>query len=90
MTTIIVSTKGQIVLPAALRRKWGMGAGARLEVIEEADGLKLRTVRAVESQDLAAVSAMAGMVKARAKGRPRALDQFDPANLLRRSSTRAK
>ena len=41
MSTLLVSSKGQIVLPAELRRRLGMGAGARLEVIEESaeDGL---------------------------------------------------
>ena len=38
MSTLLVSSKGQIVLSAALRRRLGMGAGARLEVLEESDG----------------------------------------------------
>lgn len=82
MSTLLVSSKGQIVLPAALRRRLGMGAGARIEVLEEADGLKLRVVRSVGSSD---VAAMAGMVKARARGVPRRLADFDPASLLARS-----
>ena len=45
MSTLLVSSKGQIVLPAALRRRLGMGAGARIEVLEESDGLKLRVIR---------------------------------------------
>ena len=59
-----------------------MGTGARLEVLEEADGLKLRVVRAVATAD---VTGMAGMVKARARGEPRSLEDFDPASLLSRS-----
>jgi AbrB family looped-hinge helix DNA binding protein len=47
MSTLLVSSKGQIVLPADLRRRLGMGAGARIEVLEEPDGLKLRVVRPV-------------------------------------------
>jgi len=82
MITIVVSSKGQIVLPAALRRKLGMGAGARLEVLEQADGLKLRIARAVEIGD---VTAMAGMIRAPARGTPRRLEDFDPAALLRRA-----
>ena len=81
MSTLLVSSKGQIVLPAALRRRLGMGAGARLEVLEEADGLRLRVVRPVASADLAG---MAGMVKARPSGVPRHLDDFDPAALVAR------
>ena len=82
MSTLLVSSKGQIVLPAALRRRLGMGAGAKLEVVEESDGLKLRVVRSVATAD---VAGMAGMVKAPARGTPRRLGDFDPASLLSRS-----
>lgn len=81
MSTVLVSSKGQIVLPAALRRRLGMGAGARVEVVEEGDGLKLRVVRAVATAD---VSGMAGMLKAPPRGAPRSLDDFDPATTLAR------
>jgi AbrB family looped-hinge helix DNA binding protein len=81
MPMLLVSSKGQIVLPAALRRRLGMGAGARIEVLEEADGLKLRVVRPVEARD---PSGMAGMVKAPARGIPRRLEDFDPASVLTR------
>ena len=82
MSTLLVSSKGQIVLPAAIRRRLGMGAGARVEVLEESDGLKLRVVRPVMAADL---TAMAGMVTAPARGVPRHLEDFDPASLLTRS-----
>lgn len=80
MSTLLVSSKGQIVLPAALRRRLGLGAGAKLEVLEEPDGLKLRVVRSVATADL---SGLAGMVKAPTRGVSRHLDDFDPASLLR-------
>lgn len=82
MSTLLVSSKGQIVLPAEMRRRLGMGAGARIEVLEESDGLKLRVVRSVATADM---TGMAGMVKAPARGVPRRLDDFDPASLLTRS-----
>jgi AbrB family looped-hinge helix DNA binding protein len=82
MSTLLVSSKGQIVLPAALRRRLGMGAGARIEVLEEPDGLKLRVVRSVATADM---TSMAGLVKAPARGVPRRLEDFDPASLLTRS-----
>ena len=81
MSILTVSSKGQIVLPAALRRRLGMGAGAKIEAVEEADGLKLRVVRPVVKAD---ISALAGMVKIPAGGAPRRLEDFDPASLLRR------
>ena len=79
MSTLLVSSKGQIVLPAALRRRLGMGAGARIEVLEESDGLKLRVIRSVATADL---TGMAGMVKASARGVQRRLEDFNPASLL--------
>ena len=82
MSTLLVSSKGQIVLPAALRRRLGMGAGARIEVLEESDGLKLRVIRVVATTEL---TGMAGMVKAPVRGVPRRLKDFDPALLLARS-----
>jgi len=81
MATVLVSSKGQIVLPAAIRRRLGLGAGARLEVSEEADGLKLRVSRAVPKSDL---SLLAGMVRAPSRGTPRRLQDFDPAAMLSR------
>ena len=59
-----------------------MGAGARIEVFEESDGLKLRVVRSVAT---AGMAGMAGLVNAPAHGVPRHLDDFDPASLLIRS-----
>ena len=79
MPTLLVSTKGQIVLPAAMRRRQGMGAGARIEVLEESDGLKLRVLRPVAVADL---SGLAGLVKAKSRGLPRKLEDFDPASTL--------
>lgn len=82
MSTLLVSSKGQIVLPAELRRRLGMGAGARVEALEESDGLRLRVVRSVAAAD---ISQMAGMVKAPTRHVPRRLAEFDPAALLKRS-----
>lgn len=87
MSMLLVSSKGQIVLPAALRRRLGMGAGARLEVLEESDGLKLRVVRPVEA---ASVSDLAGIIKAPARGVARRLEDFDPASLVGRTGKRRR
>ena len=79
MTTLVVSSKGQIVLPAELRRRLGLSAGARLELSEEPDGLRLRVARALPVADLAD---LAGMVNAPSRGKSRRLEDFDPASLL--------
>ena len=79
MSTLTVSSKGQIVLPAPVRRRLGLAAGAQLEVLEEPDGLRLRVVRSIRKSE---VKALAGMVKLRARGKPRHLSDFDAAALL--------
>jgi antitoxin PrlF len=81
MSTLLVSSKGQIVLPAATRRRLGLGAGARLEMLDETDGVRLRVVRSVPKAD---VSKLAGMLNAPARGVPRRLEAFDPATLVAR------
>ena len=83
MSTLVVSSKGQIVLPVAVRRRLGLGPGARLELTEQAEGLSLRVVRAVPSAD---VSRLAGIVTARSQGKPRRLQDFDPAALVARAT----
>ena len=85
MSTVTVSSKGQVVLPADLRRRLGLAAGAKLEIVEEADGVKLRILRAVPTAD---VEGLAGMVKAPPRGTPRHLEDFDPASLLSRRRPR--
>ena len=82
MSTLVVSSKGQIVLPAALRRRLGLNAGARVELTEEGDAIRLRVVRSVPSAD---VAGMAGMVKARSRGVARRLEDFDAASVVGRS-----
>lgn len=79
MSFVIVSSKGQLVLPAPVRKRLGLGAGSRLELTEEADGLRLRVARAVPLVD---VAGLAGMVKAASQGRARRLEEFDAAQLL--------
>ncbi len=83
MSTLTVSSKGQIVLPAALRRSLGLGAGAKIEVIVESDGLKLRVIRPVPTVD---VASLAGMVAAPTRGVSRRLEDFDAAAMLARPS----
>lgn len=45
-TTVTVSTKGQLVLPAPLRRKLGIKGGSRLQVELLQDGILLRPEKA--------------------------------------------
>lgn len=81
MSVVTVSSKGQLVLPARLRRRLGLNAGAKLELQEEPDGIRLRVLRAVGHAD---VEKLAGMVTAKSRGKPRRLADFDAAVLAAR------
>jgi AbrB family looped-hinge helix DNA binding protein len=78
MTTVVVSARGQVALPAAMRRRLGLARGAQLEVLEEPDGLRLRVVQPATVAD---VTHLAGMVKVPALGIPRHLEDFNPASI---------
>jgi antitoxin PrlF len=45
-STVVVSASGSVVIPAAIRRRLGMRAGSRVELVEEGAGLRLRVLRA--------------------------------------------
>jgi antitoxin PrlF len=81
MPTLLVSPEGQIVLPVETRRRLGIGPGTCLELTEEVDGFRLKVVRCVPTTD---ISQLAGLVKAKSKGRPFRLADFDPARLMKR------
>lgn len=46
MASVTVSDKGQIVIPAAIRRRLGIVPGTRLEFTEEGAELRVRVERA--------------------------------------------
>lgn len=79
MATMTVSSKGQVVLPADIRRRLGLMAGTQMEIIEEPDGVRLVVARQINTSSIAAC---AGMVTAVSKGKARSLADFNPASLL--------
>ncbi len=79
MATITVSSKGQVVLPADIRRRLGLMAGTQMEIIEEPDGVRLVVSRPIQ---VSSIAACAGMVTAPSKGKARNLAEFDAASLL--------
>ena len=56
-----LSSKGQIVLPAAVRRKLGLETGATLEVGTEADHIVLKPIRPRTRVPKIAVSRVTGL-----------------------------
>jgi AbrB family looped-hinge helix DNA binding protein len=49
MTVTTVSSKGQVVIPRALREKYRLTPGTRLEVAESGEGLVLAPVKPARS-----------------------------------------
>jgi AbrB family looped-hinge helix DNA binding protein len=87
MSAVTLSSKGQLVLPAGIRQRFGLTTGSRLEVVEESNGIRLVVPVPVP---LASVASGFGMLKAKSRGRPRRLDRFDAAGLLGKPSTSGK
>lgn len=87
MDFVLVSSKGQVVLPAPVRKRLGLGAGSRLELTEEPDGVRLRVAHAVPKVN---IHELAGLVTATTQGRPRSLGDFDPAQLLAGKPSRTR
>ncbi len=82
MATLTISSTGQIVLPADIRRRLRLMPGTQIEIIEELDGLKLVPSHPVNPTT---VAACAGMITAPSKGKARRLADFDPALLAAKS-----
>jgi antitoxin PrlF len=82
MSTATITASGQLTLPADLRQRLGLLAGTQVELIEQSDGIKIVVPRPAEASALAAC---AGMVTAPSKGKPRRLEDFDPARLMTRN-----
>jgi AbrB family looped-hinge helix DNA binding protein len=80
MTTMTVSSKGQVVLPSSIRRRLGLVAGSQLQVFDEPDGIRLVVARPVKASSIAAC---AGMVVAPRSGKSRRLSEFDAAATLK-------
>jgi antitoxin PrlF len=48
MSTVTVSDKGQVVIPAAIRHRLGIAPGTKLDFELEGDSIRVRPLRAVK------------------------------------------
>ena len=58
MSAVLVSTKGQIVLPAAVRRALGLKPGMRVDIRVEGKGARLTPVPAKKTAKLPEIQAI--------------------------------
>lgn len=83
MAQVTVSAKGQVVIPAEIRKRLGIGPGTQLELVEEEGTIRVRVVRAVSSSRL---DDGFGMLTYR--GAPRRLTEFDAAAAMQAERAR--
>ena len=78
MAAATLTKKGQIVIPAEIRSKYGLTSGTQVEFIDDHGGIRLVVRRCVTASDPASGY---GMVTLTSTGRPRRLSDFDAAGL---------
>lgn len=85
MAAATLTEKGQIVIPAEIRKRYGLTPGTQIEFIDDDGTLRLTIRRRVVPSEPARGY---GMVKPKSTGRPRRLSEFDAASLVKRTRSR--
>jgi AbrB family looped-hinge helix DNA binding protein len=82
MSAATLTERGQLVVPADIRRKYGLSPGTQVEFVDNGGTLRLVVRRRVAPSD---PQAGFGMIKVGSRGRARRLSTFDAASLMRKS-----
>lgn len=77
-----LTEKGQVVIPAAIRKRYGLTPGTEVQFIDNGDGIRLVIRRPVAAST---VEEGYGMFRLGKTGKSRRLSNFDPASLLDKS-----
>lgn len=80
MAAATLTEKGQIVIPAEIRAKYGLTPGTQVEFVDDGASIRLVVRRRVAPSD---PERGYGMVKVASTGRARRLQEFDAASLVR-------
>lgn len=80
MSTVTVSDKGQVVIPAAIRHRLGIGPGTKLDFELEGNSIRVRPLPAIKPTQAADGY---GMLRCDQPGE-RSLADFDVATAMRR------
>lgn len=83
MAAVTLSEKGQVVIPADIRARFGLTPGTQVEFVDEGGAIRLLVRRRVARSDPAAGYGLIKVAPARGSA-PRKLSDFDAAALLRR------
>ena len=87
MAAATLTEKGQIVIPADIRARYGLVAGTQLEFVDEDGAIRLKIRRKVQRSDPAAGFGLVKIKPARS-GTPRRLADFDAAEAMRGAGRR--
>lgn len=82
MAVTTLTSKGQIVIPAAIRSRYGLTPGTQVEFVDEGGFIRLVVRRQSKFSDPASGYGMIKIAK-RPAGKARRLSEFDPASLLK-------
>lgn len=74
VATVTMSTKGQVVIPRALREHLGWGEGTRLEIVSQAGGVVIRPLRSIPETK---VDDLLGLLKY--AGPPKTIEEMNDA-----------
>ena len=83
LETTRMSSKGQVVIPEAVRNRLGLKPGSQFVVIGERDVVILKTIAAPAREEFGALAA-----KVRRRVRGAGLRQSDVAAIVRKAKTR--
>jgi AbrB family looped-hinge helix DNA binding protein len=81
MGAATLTERGQVVIPAEIRSKYGLSAGTQVEFVDDGGTIRLVVRRRVAPSD---PQAGFGMIKVKSRGRARRLAEFDAAGLTRK------
>ena len=82
MAAATLTEKGQIVIPAEIRTRYGLTPGTQVEFVDEGGTIRLLVRRRVAPSDPAAGYGLIKIAPTPAGRPPRRLSQFDAATLL--------
>jgi len=87
MPAATLTEKGQIVIPAEIRARYGLTPGTQVEFVDEGGSIRLAVRRRVQRSDPASGYGMIKVPKRSSGASPRRLSDFDPASTLARKRT---
>lgn len=87
MAAATLTEKGQIVIPAEIRTRYGLTPGTQVEFVDDNGSIRLVVRRRVEPSD---PETGYGMIKVPPRGRSRYLSKFDAATVVGRRPRRRR